>query len=94
MHTFGLDITKSPTNRNRDTLFWGFGAIRIKKKCITETGGRKSGYEQLTSHITRQARKETSKRLKVFGLSTIEAKNHEKQKHSENFVQRRFKKVF
>ncbi len=31
MHTFGFDNTKSPTNRNRDTLFWGFGAIRTSK---------------------------------------------------------------
>ena len=30
-----------------------------QRQCITETGGRKSRYEQLTSHITRQARKET-----------------------------------
>ena len=30
MQTFGFDNIKSPTNRNRDTLFWGFGATRIQ----------------------------------------------------------------
>ena len=38
MHTFGLDITKSPTNRNRDTLFWGFGAIR--RRIQRDEGGQ------------------------------------------------------
>ena len=30
-----------------------------QRQCITETGGRKSGYEQLTRHMTRQDRTET-----------------------------------
>ena len=30
-----------------------------QRQCITETGGRKSRYEQLTSQMKRQARKET-----------------------------------
>ena len=52
MHTFGLANYKSPTNRNRDTLFWGFGAIRysmgvwkIVYKVCDQYDGEKAGFQ-------------------------------------------------
>jgi hypothetical protein len=55
MHTFGLANSKSPTNRNRDTLFWGFGAIRSRTAEVTMSGVQSVSTERLGSllgHVT------------------------------------------
>ncbi len=72
MQTFGVDNIKSPTNRNRDTLFWGFGATRTSKNRTepVRTDPKRSAVKVETIEIT--CSKETLGQSNHFKLKTSE----------------------